>query len=249
MSGLFSCITDSVSLLWNVPLSVRSPRPSAWPPSRRAQVFEGDSQADAAGVYRRAHIVSSASGVQLPNAGDSTIAPILMPRMLPTAAPAVPELTIRCGCCCAAASRTPRRRTALRRGSVSRLCARSTPRRARARRVVDGLTKVVQVAARVPNRLAGSELEVRADARYGGAPAQPARSAASYPSLLLAEREEEERQRAVDHRSAAADAKARSAAISSAVAAGIRGGGVPRSGSGAALADTRRAPAAAPARK
>lgn len=114
--------------------------------------------------------------------------------------------------------------------------------------MVDGLTKVVQVAARVPNRLAGAELP--SDARYGGAAPQPARSAASYPSLLLAEREEEEKQKAVDLRQAAVDAKARSAAISSAVAAGIRSSGssasLPRAGSHASLGDGRGERTAAP---
>jgi hypothetical protein len=99
MSNLFSCITDSVSLLWNVPLSVSRAAPHSDCPGSNAspQVFEGDSQANAAGVYRRVHIAnSSGSTSQLQHAGDNTIAPILMPRMLSAAAPAVPELTIRC---------------------------------------------------------------------------------------------------------------------------------------------------------
>ena len=76
--------------------SGRSETDAADAHSRRpSQVFEGDSQANAAGVYRRAHIVSQHSSAALPVEGDTTIAPITMPRMLASAAPAVPEFTIR----------------------------------------------------------------------------------------------------------------------------------------------------------
>ena len=96
------------------------------------------------------------------------------------------------------------------------------------RRVVDGQTKVVQVAARVPNRLVGSNLEGPPPGAYqSGLPQQsvpPPRSAASYPSLLLAEKQEEEKTKASDLRRNAEAAKARSSAISAAVGAGIKGG-------------------------
>jgi hypothetical protein len=59
--------------------------------------------------------------------------------------------------------------------------------------VVDGVTRVVQVASRVPNRLANSE--------YSGQEyAVPAGGGAAYPSLLLVEKEEEERAREAEAR-------------------------------------------------
>ena len=58
-------------------------------------MFEGDSQAAAAGVYRRAHIASFHSNAELPPDSDTTIAPMMMPRMHNTVNPAVPEVSIR----------------------------------------------------------------------------------------------------------------------------------------------------------
>ena len=59
------------------------------------QVFEGDSQADAAGVYRRAHIANFHGKPEVPPDGDTTVAPIMMPRMVNAVNPAVPEVSIR----------------------------------------------------------------------------------------------------------------------------------------------------------
>jgi|APGre2960657444_1045066.scaffolds.fasta_scaffold18433_4 hypothetical protein len=64
------------------------------------QVFEGDESAAAAGVYRRAHIASFHSNAALApgeggEEGDTTIAPIMHPRMLTGVTPAVPEVSIR----------------------------------------------------------------------------------------------------------------------------------------------------------
>jgi hypothetical protein len=90
---------------------------------------------------------------------------------------------------------------------------------------VDGQTRVVQVASRVPNRLAGTELETAPGAGYGlagGGPggAKPPSSSNSYPSLLLAEKEEEERERLAETRKREVEAKQRQADIRMAVAAG-----------------------------
>jgi hypothetical protein len=78
--GIVSCFTGVVSLIWNVPLTI----------------FEGDGEASAAGVYRRAHIASFHSNAALaPADSDTTVAPIMMPRMVPSANPSVPEVSIR----------------------------------------------------------------------------------------------------------------------------------------------------------
>jgi hypothetical protein len=78
--GIVGCFTGVVSLIWNVPLSI----------------FEGDGEASAAGVYRRAHIASFHSNAQLaPADSDTTVAPIMMPRMMPNVNPGVPEVSIR----------------------------------------------------------------------------------------------------------------------------------------------------------
>ena len=75
-SSLFSCF----AMIWRVPLTV----------------FEGDNEAAAAGVFRRAHIASFHSNAQMmPADEDTTVAPIMMPRMMPSANPAVPEVSIR----------------------------------------------------------------------------------------------------------------------------------------------------------
>jgi len=67
-------------MIWRVPLTV----------------FEGDNEAAAAGVFRRAHIASFHSNAQMvPADEDTTQAPIMMPRMMPSANPAVPEVSIR----------------------------------------------------------------------------------------------------------------------------------------------------------
>ena len=88
-------------------------------------------------------------------------------------------------------------------------------------RVVDGQTRVVQVASRVPNRLAGTELETAPGAGYGLAGgAKPPSSSSSYPSLLLAEKEEEERARLAEARKREVETKQRQADIRVAVAAG-----------------------------
>jgi hypothetical protein len=219
--GIVGCFTGVVSLIWNVPLSI----------------FEGDGEASAAGVYRRAHIASFHSNAQLaPADSDTTVAPIMMPRMMPNVNPGVPEVSIR---------RAPWRRgrgqravwgagrggarprphadgghppshasLPLRPSRPTRTRAHATltlslapfaapllvaaplpPRPARppARRVVDGVTRVVQVASRVPNRLANSE--------YSGQEyAVPSGGGAAYPSLLLVEKEEEERAREAEAR-------------------------------------------------
>jgi len=92
-----------------------------------------------------------------------------------------------------------------------------------ARRVVDGQTRVVQLASRVPNRLADSD--------FAGQEYAAPQGAAPYPSLLLAEKEEEERARA-------AEARARGGSSS-------RGGPSPGGGRGAPQS-AARPPAAVP---
>lgn len=82
------------------------------------------------------------------------------------------------------------------------------------------MTRVVQLASRVPNRLAGSD---HCAPYGGGGGARAASSARSYPSLLLAEKEEEERARLQEAQTREVEARARSAAIGSAVAQGLSG--------------------------
>lgn len=81
----------------------------------------------------------------------------------------------------------------------------------------------------MPNRLAGTELDVPPNAAYGfpGGPStvKPPTSSNSYPSLLLAEKEEEERAREAEARKRDVEARQRQADIRDAVSGGSGGGG------------------------
>ena len=204
-------------------------------------MFEGDSQAAAAGVYRRAHIASFHSNAALPPDSDTTIAPLMMPRMHNTVNPAVPEVSIRRVSGGSVPPPHPGRPVRGGRGrsrvlfphARARGVSAAPPTRSLWRprltrcppfllpRVVDGQTRVVQVASRVPNRLAGTELEGGPGPGYGlPGGAKPPSSSSSYPSLLLAEKEEEERARLAEARKREVEAKQRQADIRVAVAAG-----------------------------